>query len=113
MTSATERDAQPPTTPPMTDDPESQSAIERGRPSYSWRYGQDRRLEMLRRFVPLEGARVLDIGCGIGTYVRRFRQFSDDVHGVDVEPERVAEASVELPNIHLAPGEALPFPDDH
>jgi SAM-dependent methyltransferase len=95
------------------DDANSATSIERGRPSYSWRFGQDRRLEMVRRFVPLEDARVLDIGCGIGTYVRRFRQYSDDVHGVDVEPERVAEASVELPNIHLAPGEALPFPDDY
>jgi SAM-dependent methyltransferase len=95
------------------DDVHSATAIERGRPSYSWRFGQDRRLEMVRRFVPLEGARVLDIGCGIGTYVRRFRQYTDDVHGVDIEPDRVAEASRELPNIHLAPGEALPFPDDH
>ncbi len=91
----------------------SQAAIEHGRPSYSWRFGQDRRLEMVRRFVPLEGARILDIGCGIGTYVRHFRQYSDDVHGVEVEEERVREASAELPNIHLARGEALPFPDDH
>jgi SAM-dependent methyltransferase len=85
-------------------DPEETSAtsIERGRPSYSWRYGQDRRLEMVRQFVDLEDATVLDVGCGIGTYVRRFRQFSDDVHGIEVEAERVAEAS-----------EDLPYPDDH
>ena len=91
----------------------SSTAIERGRPSYSWRYGQDRRLAMVRRFVDLEGARILDVGCGVGTYVRRFRAFSDDVHGVEVEPERVTEASAELPNIVLAVGEALPYPDDH
>jgi 2-polyprenyl-3-methyl-5-hydroxy-6-metoxy-1,4-benzoquinol methylase len=94
------------------EDVHSAAAIERGRPSYSWRYGQDRRLEMVRRFVTLDGAAILDIGCGIGTYVRRFRAFSDDVHGVDVEEERVAEASVDLPNIQVASGEALPFPDD-
>ena len=92
----------------------SQTSIERGRPSYSWRSGQDRRLEMVRRFVGLEDARILDVGCGIGTYVRRFRQFSDDVHGIEVEPERVAEAADSgLPNIVLAVGEALPYPDDH
>src|SRR4051812_9406012 len=67
---------------------------------------------MVRRFVPLEGARILDIGCGIGTYVRRFREFSDDVYGVDVEEERVAEASLTLPNIQVARGEALPFAND-
>jgi len=91
----------------------SATSIERGRPSYSWRYGQDRRLEMVREYVDLEDARVLDVGCGIGTYVRRFRQFSDDVHGIEVEQERVAEASQELPNIVHAFGEDLPYPDDH
>ncbi len=94
------------------DEVASEGSIERGRPSYSWQFGQDRRLSMVRRFVPLEGARILDVGCGIGTYVRRFRAFSEDVHGVDVEPERVEEASRELPNIQVAPGEALPFADD-
>jgi SAM-dependent methyltransferase len=91
----------------------SATSIERGRPSFSWRAGQDRRLEMVRRFVDLEDARILDVGCGIGTYVRRFRRYSDDVHGIEVEPERVAEASRDLPNIVLAVGEALPYPDDH
>ena len=91
----------------------SPTSIERGRPSYSWRYGQDRRLDMVSEYVDLEDARVLDVGCGIGTYVRRFRQYSDDVHGIEVEAERVAEASEELPNIVLAVGEDLPYPDDH
>lgn len=93
--------------------PTSATAISRGRPSYSWRFGQDRRLAMVREWVDLEGARILDIGCGIGTYVRRFREFTDDVHGVEVEEERVREASEELPNIQVARGESLPFPDDH
>jgi SAM-dependent methyltransferase len=90
----------------------SETSIERGRPSYSWRAGQDRRLMMVRRFVELDGARILDVGCGIGTYVRRFRRFSDDVHGVEVEPERVAEASRDLPGIVVGVGEALPYADD-
>lgn len=66
---------------------------------------------MVREYVDLDGARVLDIGCGIGTYVRRFRQYSDEVYGIEVEAERVAEASLELPNIQMAYGEALPFQD--
>jgi SAM-dependent methyltransferase len=99
--------------PRTTDERTTRASIERGRPSYSWRFGQDRRLEMVRRFVDLENARILDVGCGIGTYVRRFRTFSDDVHGIDPEQERVAEASRELPHIVLGVGEALPYPDDH
>lgn len=94
------------------EDTGSPTAISRGRPSYSWRYGQDRRLEMVRQHVDLDGARILDIGCGIGTYVRRFRQYSDEVYGIEVEADRVAEASLELPNIQLAYGEAIPFGTD-
>jgi SAM-dependent methyltransferase len=111
----TTTDAPQTTDPDLPEQPEetSSTSIERGRPSYSWRYGQDRRLEMVRGFVDLEDARVLDVGCGIGTYVRRFRQYSDDVHGIEVEEERVVAASEELPNIVLAVGEALPYPDDH
>lgn len=112
MPSASDPSPDPTAAAPPAREPTSLTSIERGRPSYSWRYGQDRRLEMVRRFVDLEDARILDVGCGIGTYVRRFRRFSDDVHGIEVEPERVAEASTELPNIVLATGEALPYPDD-
>ncbi len=103
-------DSPPGLTSPI-DDVHSATAIERGRPSYSWRSGQDRRLEMVRRFIDLEGARVLDVGCGIGTYVRRFRQYTDHVHGVEVEAERVAQASRDLPDIVQGVGEALPYPD--
>jgi SAM-dependent methyltransferase len=104
------QDPKPPTDT-VQEDTSSATAISRGRPSYSWRFGQDRRLEMVREFVDLDGARVLDIGCGIGTYVRRFRQYSDEVFGIEVEAERAAEASQELPNIQVAYGEALPFED--
>ena len=85
--------------------------IELGHPSYVWRFGQDRRLSLVRRYVPLENARILDVGCGIGTYVEKFRLFSGDVHGVDVDPERVALASKALPNIRVAAAESLPYPD--
>jgi SAM-dependent methyltransferase len=95
------------------DETSSATSISRGRPSYSWRFGQDRRLDMVREWVDLDDARILDIGCGIGTYVRRFRAYSDAVYGVEVEEERVREASLELPNIQVGRGEALPFPDDH
>ena len=87
-------------------------AIALGHPSYVWRAGQERRLEMIRAHVPLEGARLLDVGCGLGMYVRRLRAFSDDVHGVDVDAERVAAASQSLPNIRQAPAEALPYEAD-
>lgn len=87
-------------------------AIEWGHPSYVWGFGQERRLDLIRRFVALEDRAILDVGCGLGMYVWAFRRFSQDVHGVDIDEEKVAEASQELPNIRVAPAEELPYPDD-
>jgi len=86
-------------------------AIALGHPSYVWRFGQDRRLELIRRYAHLDGMRILDVGCGLGTYVRKLRDFSEQVHGVDIDPEKVAQAQMELEHIHLAPAERLPFAD--
>ncbi|MBM4467106.1 MAG: class I SAM-dependent methyltransferase [Chloroflexi bacterium] len=88
-----------------------QKAINLGHPSYVWRFGQERRLTLIRQCAPLEGKRILDVGCGLGTYVEKMRDFSQEVYGVDVDSEKVAEASQTLPNIQLAPAEKLPFPD--
>ncbi len=78
-----------------------------GHPSYVWRAGQDRRLSLIRRYVPLEGARILDIGCGIGTYVRKLRNLSNAVYGIDVDPARVRQG--ETGSLAVAVSERLPF----
>src|SRR3954468_10952925 len=75
-------------------------AIRLGHPSYVWRRGQDRRLDLIRQYVPLENRRILDIGCGLGMYVRQMARYSDDVYGVDVDPDKVAKASETLPHIY-------------
>jgi ubiquinone/menaquinone biosynthesis C-methylase UbiE len=95
--------------------PESSQELDQvvlGQPSYVWRFGQERRLEMIRRFLPLEGAAVLDIGCGLGTYVRRFSDFTSRACGIDIDPERLrrgAESGVR--GLGLAVSESLPFAD--
>jgi len=86
-------------------------AIALGHPSYVWREGQERRLRLIRRYVPLEGARILDAGCGLGLYVRRLRDFSDHVYGIDIDADRVREASQSLANIECASAESMPYPD--
>jgi SAM-dependent methyltransferase len=88
-----------------------EKAITLGHPSYVWRFGQDRRLALIRRYVPLDGQRVLDVGCGLGMYVRAFRAYTSQAFGVEIDLERAVEAGQHLPNITLAPGERLPFPD--
>jgi SAM-dependent methyltransferase len=56
----------------------------------------------------LDGGRVLDVGCGVGMYVRGFRQFTPHVFGVEIEGERAREASA-FGEVIQSPGEALPF----
>ncbi|MBI4670065.1 MAG: methyltransferase domain-containing protein [Chloroflexi bacterium] len=86
-------------------------SIQLGHPSYVWRFGQDRRLNMIRAYLPLDGARVLDIGCGIGTYVEKFRALNAHAYGVDVDAERVTRGRREkdLDTLALSASEALPF----
>jgi SAM-dependent methyltransferase len=88
----------------------SEDAATLGEPSYVWRSGQERRLQLIRRYIPLEGKWILDVGCGIGTYVKRFRDFSPHVYGIDVSAKRLAEST--MPNLVAAAGEALPFGDE-
>lgn len=83
-----------------------------GVPSLVWRFGQERRLEMIRRYAPWEGRRVLVDGCGIGTYVRRLAERAAYVAGIDIDYEYVAEGARTLPNLAVAAAEALPFPGE-
>ncbi|MGA2285162.1 MAG: class I SAM-dependent methyltransferase [Dehalococcoidia bacterium] len=94
----------------MAKAPERAAAL--GRPSYVWRSGQERRLALIRRQASLEGARILDVGCGIGAYVRRMGELSDRVYGVDVDEQRVRRGSASIPNLMIAVGERLPFRDN-
>ncbi|GAF85824.1 unnamed protein product, partial [marine sediment metagenome] len=87
------------------------AAVGLGQPSYVWRFGLERRFELIRKHVPLEGRRILDIGCGIGTFVQRLRQFSPHVYGVDIDQERVRQGAVALPYLAVAVSEHLPFGD--
>lgn len=80
-----------------------------GHPSYVWRRGQERRLTLLRQYVRIEHQRILDVGCGVGTYVRRLREFTPAAYGTDIDGEKAASAATQLPNIVQSAAEHLPF----
>ena len=90
-----------------------------GNPSYVWRSGQERRLALIERYVPLTGRRVLDLGCGVGEYVRAFARRGAHVLGSDVATGRLVEARKRVAatstggvdGFLAAAGEALPFRD--
>lgn len=91
---------------------DTERAITLGHPSYVWRSGQERRLKLIRTFVPLEGRAIVDIGCGLGTYVRRFRDFTPRAYGMDVDAPRVKEGARRgTPYLMVAAAEHLPFRD--
>jgi SAM-dependent methyltransferase len=86
-------------------------AATRGHPSYVWRAGQERRFQMVRRWAPLAGRRVLDVGCGVGMYTDAFLRETPHVWGVEIEFERALEARERAAGVVQSPGERLPFPD--
>jgi SAM-dependent methyltransferase len=66
---------------------------------------------MVRRWAPLEGQRVLDVGCGVGMYTAAFLRETPHVFGIEVEPQRTLEAQERACGVSQAVGERLPFPD--
>ena len=67
---------------------------------------------MVRRYVGLDDAHFLDIGCGLGAYVNRISDFTDHTFGVDIDAARVAEgASKGVRGLSSAISESLPFAD--
>jgi SAM-dependent methyltransferase len=99
-------------------DQHDQRAALRGNPSFVWRAGQDRRLEMILRWGRADPARklgrILDEGCGVGMYVRALLPYAQTVYGTEVETDYLLQAVQTVPEAHLSltPAEQLPFPEN-
>lgn len=96
----------------------SEKAARCGEPSYVWRAGQTRRLEMILRYAGSQPGRMLENGCGVGMYVEHLAPHSSQIIGLEYELERAQRANqrvANLPQAHIlcAAGEQLPFPDSY
>lgn len=91
-------------------DSQGPKAALRGEPGYVWRSGQERRLQMIRRWADVSG-RILDDGCGLGTYLAAFAPYSDHRFGLEVEADRARRAQRRATGVAVGVGEHLPFPD--
>ena len=63
-----------------------------GNPSFVWRFGQSRRLQKIRSYADISGAQILDLGCGVGEYVRAMSDLNGSCIGIDLEIKRLGEA---------------------
>ena len=63
---------------------------------------------------PMEGASLLDVGCGTGHFSRRFAKTGLDVTGLDPDAKMLAYAEKHSSNITYRSGTAehIPFPDN-
>ena len=88
---------------------QTDKAALRGEPSYVWRAGQERRLNMIRQQAGerLQGM-ILENGCGVGEYLQRLSEQAKLAVGLDVDFERVCETHQKGLTVQLAGGEALP-----
>jgi SAM-dependent methyltransferase len=83
----------------------------RGEPSYVWRAGQQRRLDMIIHAAGdrIRG-RILENGCGVGMYVEHISSIGGEVIGLEYDLERTVEAHINSPHILNAAGEFIPLP---
>jgi SAM-dependent methyltransferase len=90
-----------------------EKAALRGEPSYVWRVGQERRLQMITAAAGsrLEG-RVLENGCGVGMYLQHLAPVAKSVVGLEYELERAKEAQAHSPLVINGACEQLPFTCD-
>jgi SAM-dependent methyltransferase len=59
----------------------------------------------------IEGARVLDIGCGSGYFLHRLIEFgASEGSGVDLMPDRLESARARYPNLRFVQGNAAQLP---
>lgn len=97
--------------------PDLEKAARCGEPSYVWRAGQERRLQMvLETGQGRLAGRVLENGCGVGQYVEKLAGQAGEVIGLEYDFERAAQARERvkaLPKVRIlcAAGEELPFPE--
>ena len=92
---------------------ELEKAAALGQPSFVWRAGQERRLQMILQAASgRERGWVLDNGCGIGMYLERLAPNAEHAIGLEFDFDRAAEARGRPLEVLSARGEQLPFPDE-
>jgi len=91
-----------------------EKAALRGEPSYVWRAGQERRLDMILGAAgELAGGYWLENGCGVGEYAAHLSPHATGgIVGLEYDFERAVQAREAVPRVVNAADERLPFADE-
>ena len=93
-------------------DRDLERAAQRGEPSYVWRAGQERRLQMILAAAGERArGRVLDDGCGLGLYLQRLASEAEVACGLEYDADRARQAGARGLRVARAAAEHLPFAD--
>lgn len=82
-----------------------------GHPSYVWRAGQQRRMDMITNWSSVVGADVLVDGAGVGMYSRHLADAGARVTSLDIDHASMVQAATHNERCLVGACEALPFPD--
>ena len=82
-----------------------------GGPAFYGSYAIEKRMRTLLRHVSLDGRRVLDLGCGNGSYTREIARRAGFVIGLDAQLSNLISFEAAIPRL-VGVGEVLPFSEE-
>jgi N-acetylglucosaminyldiphosphoundecaprenol N-acetyl-beta-D-mannosaminyltransferase len=86
----------------------AQASVRLGTPASYGSYGVEKRLEKIDEMPDLRGKRVLDLGCGNGSYTVELARRAAFVCGVDLQTQHMKAFRQPIHRVQAA-GESLPF----
>ncbi len=90
------------------DEPTVRGPVKLGGPAPYGSYAIEKRIGKLDATLSLEGMRILDLGCGIGSYTVELRRRGEWVCGLDIQMSNLSAFRESIPRVQGA-GEHLPF----
>lgn len=83
--------------------------VKYGSPSTYWSWGLNHRLELTKKYIDFKNKKVLDVGCGVGMFLKQFKKLGAKVYGIDVDKKKIEIAKRKYKNVKVAPAEKIPF----
>lgn len=74
-------------------------------------FGTSKRINLVKKYVELKNIKILDAGCADANFLKQFKDYSNKVYGVDINPNYLEKAKKNCPdaNFQLANLEKLTF----